>query len=289
MKVRDVAKKTKRAHEQQAILVEQKKQEALELRKKQKDEEEELTKARREEEYAEEMIREYEMKKHQAMESFGDEGHVLARMVNGLTSTFLGTRMFGEDLKTQEQKIRMWKEKKLEALKCLEERRIMREEAYEKLADFDVKIGKCTGEKELAYAAVDALHEAVDRLQMLAALVMQASVFWKQMQEHCKTLVEEQMKETIEKAMKFDDARRKELRIFRGFKQKVVRFYAGWVALNDACGEYLLAIHKTRRDFYRYITKMPTYEEAEANVETLAAKLKSDLGGGAESDSKARI
>ena len=154
----------------------------------------------------------------------------------------------------------------------------MRKEAYQKLNAFAVKIGGCAGEKEMANAAVDALHEAMDGLQMLAALMMQASLFWKQMQEHCKALGEDKMKHTVQNAMKlYDDATRRKLWTSPGFKQKAIRFHAGWVALNDVCGEYILAIQETQRELYKYITENPTYEKAEANVKTLAAKFGKDL------------
>ena len=78
----------------------------------------------------------------------------------------------------------MWREKKLEALEIRKKQAGMRREAYQKLTDFAVRIGKCSGEKEMANATVEALHEAMSGLKMLARLMMQAALFWEFQAHH---------------------------------------------------------------------------------------------------------
>ena len=278
MKVRGVAKKTKREQGAQAILVQDKMQEEKDLKVRHEHQQKVLENARKAEEEAERTYREYEMKEDEAIENLGDGGNVLAKFVNGLTSKFLGARLFGDDPGTKQQKVGHWKEKKREALEKRKERESMRKEAYQQLTDFAVSIERCNGEKEMAEAAVKALHKAMDGLQMLATLMMQAALFWKQMQEHCKALGEDKMKQTVENAMQsYDDAKRRKLWTSTGFKRNAVSFYAGWVALDSVCGEYMLAIQETQRDLYKYITENPSYEEAERNVKQLAIEFQKDL------------
>ena len=279
LKVREVAKKTKREQGQQAILVDEKRQEEEKLKKDQEKQEEELRKARQDEAEAEDLVRTYEMKEDQAIEALGDEGGFFTKLANGFTSKYLGTRFIGESRETKEQKLLKWKEKKLNAQENSKEQRRMRREAYDKLNEFAVMIGKCSGEKEMAKAAVEALHQAMSGLQTLAALMMQAALFWEQMQDHCKALGEAEMKQTVEKAInELGAAERRRLWTTNGFKRQAVRFYAGWVALNDVCGEYMLTIQETQKDLYKYITENPSYEQAETNVKTLAAKFETEIG-----------
>ena len=280
VKVREVAKKTKREQGQQGILVEGKKQEGEELEKEQKKQEEELRKARRDVEVAEEMVRRYEMKVDEAIESLGDDSDLLTQIANGLTSKYLGIRLFDEShARVKELKLQESKEKKLQALENRKKQVKIRKEAYDKLNNFAVKAGRCSGENEMAKAAVKALHEAMSGLQMLAALMMQAALFWQQMQEHCKALGEDEMKRMVEKAIqKYDNGKRRKLWTSRGFKSNAVCFSADWVALNDVCGEYMLAIQETQRDLYKYIAENPTYEQAETNIKVLAAKFETELG-----------
>ena len=278
MKVRGVANKTKREHGVQANLVRDKIQEEKDLKILHERQQKVLEDARKAEEEAERTYREYEMKEDEAIENLGDSGNFLTKIANGLTSRFLGARVFGEDPGTKQQKVGHWKEKKIEALERRKERESMRKEAYQQLTDFVVSIGRCNGEKEMAEAAVQALHKAIDGLQMLAALMMQAAFFWKQMQKHCKALGEDKMKQTVEHAMqKYDDDKRRKLWTSDGFKTNAVKFYASWVALDSVCGEYMLTIQETRKDLYKYITENPSYEEAEVNVKQLAIEFKKDL------------
>lgn len=279
LKVRGVAKKTKREQGAQATLVLEKKEEQEGLKIKYDHQQKVLEDARKAEAEAEQRFREYEMKEDAAIERLGDDGNVFTKLANGLTSKFLGARFFGEDSETKQQKLHHWKQKKMEALEKRKEREGMRRQAYEQLTDFAVSIGKCNGEKEMAEAAVKALHKAMDGLQMLAALMMQAALFWKQMQVHCKALGEDKMKQTVENAMeKYNDAKRRKLWTSKGFKRNAVSFYAGWVALDSVCGEYMLAIQETQKNLYKYITENPSYEDAERNVKQLAIDFQKELG-----------
>ena len=277
MKVRGVAKKTKREHGAQATLVQELKQEEKELKIKHKHQEEVLEDARKAEEEAERRYREYEMKEDKAIEKLG-RGKFLTKVANALTSRYLGTHFFGEDPGTKQEKVGHWREKKREVLEKRKERESMRKEAYQQLTDFAVSIGRCNGEKEMAEAAMEALHKAMDGLQRLAALMMQAALFWKQMQEHCKALGEDRMKQTVEHAMqRYNNDERHELWTSTGFKRNAVRFYASWVALDSVCGEYMLAIQETQKDLKKYITENPSYEQAEINVKQLATELWKEL------------
>lgn len=279
LKVREVAKKTKRSQGEQAILVTDLQKEEEELKVKHEQQKGVIEDARKAEEAAEREVRVYEMKEDKAIDELGEQGNLFTKLINGFSSKCLGTKLFGEDEGAKKEKVHHWKDKKLEALEKRKARENMRKEAYQQLTDFAVSVGKCSGEKEMAGAAVDALHKAMDGLQMLAALMMQAALFWEQMQEHCKALGEDKMKQTVENAMeKYDDAKRRRLWTSRGFKINAVNFYAGWVALDDVCGEYMLAIQETQKELYKYITENPSYEEAEGNIKQLAADFQRELG-----------
>ena len=61
------------------------------------------------------------------------------------------------------------------------------------------------------------------------------------------------------------------------FKMQAVRFYAGWVALNSVCTEYVEHIKRTQKDLYKYIVENPTYEQSRKNVHELAKIFLADL------------
>ncbi len=129
----------------------------------------------------------------------------------------------------------------------------------------------------MAECAVDALHEAIGALKQLSAVMMQAALFWQQMQDHCKSLAESEMKSTVEKALKYPEEKRLKVWTSSGFKRKAIQFYAGWVALHGVCSVYMEQIKLTQKDLYLYIAENPSYEESRSNLKELAEKFLVDL------------
>ena len=141
-----------------------------------------------------------------------------------------------------------------------------------------VELQRCKEEAQFAKYSAKALHKAAEGLKILAALMMKAVLFWKQMQEHCKSLSDTKLKDEVKAAMNdYSDEKRLKLWTSVPFKKQAVRFYAGWVALDCVCGEYMESIKETQKELYKYIQENPTQEEAEKNVRSLAARFQQDL------------
>ena len=189
----------------------------------------------------------------------------------------MGVKVFDEeDAKTKAEKLRQNRIEALEAERAIREKR---QKAMASMSAFAAKLKQCKNDEQMAECAVDALHEAIGALKHLSAVMMQAAVFWKQMQDHCKSLAEGEMQSQVETAMeKYKDEKRR-LRVWtsRGFKQKAIQFYSGWVALNSVCAVYMEQIKDTQRDLYKYITENPTYEESKRNLPALAEKFMAEL------------
>ena len=236
-----------------------------------------LKKAQEKEEEAEQSYRECELKEDKAIRDLGDEGGLLQKVASGLTSKYFGFSL-GKSKESKERKYQAMKEKKVEALKMKMEREKERLQAFQNITDLTVELQSCTDEAQFAKSSAKALHKAMEGLKILAALMMKAALFWKQMQEHCKSLSDSKLKDTVEKAMdKYSDEKRLKLWTSKPFKIQAVRFYAGWVALDCVCGEYMGSIKETQKELYKYIQENPTQEEAEKNVRSLAVKFQQDL------------
>ena len=117
----------------------------------------------------------------------------------------------------------------------------------------------------------------VDSLKSLSAVMMQAALFWHQLQEHCEHLAKEEMKEMIEKALKYDEDRRLKFWNSKGFKSKAIQYYAGWVALDHVCGIYMERIMLTQRELHMYIQEALRPEKAREKVKELAKNFGKDL------------
>ena len=202
-------------------------------------------------------------------------------LINAFTTTFAGVKVFdGDDDETKAAKLR---QNRLDALETEMAIREKRQEALANMSAFTAKLRQCSSDQEMAECAVDALHEAVGALKHLSAVMMQAALFWKQMQDHCRSLADSKMKSQVETAIKYPEEKRLKVWTSKSFKHKAIEFYSGWVALNSVCTIYMEQIKDTQRDLYKYITENPTYEESKRNLPALAEKFMADL----KSDQKA--
>ena len=273
-KVESALVKTQKAKGEEAQRIEDKRKEREQLEVERQKEEELMKDAQRLEREAEAERRQTEMKEDEAIRSIGAPNNPLKIMLNAFTSPF-GAKMFDE--RAAEKQAKHWKEKRIDALKKENEFRQQRYEALSRMTSFASKIKDCQTEANMAEAAADALHEAIGALKELSAVMMQAVQFWKQMQDHCKSLAEDNMTKQVEKAMKYPEEKRLKVWSSKPFKMKAVQFYAGWVALNSVCTVYVEHIKLTQKDLYEYLRENPTYEQSRENVKTLAERFLTDL------------
>ncbi|KAJ7323399.1 hypothetical protein OS493_031874 [Desmophyllum pertusum] len=136
--------------------------------------------------------------------------------------------------------------------------------------EFTEKIKSCKDDDALADAAIEALHSSIGALKSLSAIMMNAALFWRQMQTHCESLAKGD-------AMKYPEEKRLKVWTSKAFKTKAVQYYSKWVALDDVCEVYMLQIKETRQDLYSYLVENPTIEQAKTNVRKLAATFAADL------------
>ena len=173
--------------------------------------------------------------------------------------------------------IRMANKEKIKHLDNMQKQREIRQDAILQCMEFTEKIKSCKDDDDLADAAIDALHSSIGALKSLSTIMMNASLFWQQMQIHCEFLAKGDMQQLVEKAMKYPEEKRLKVWTSSSFKNKAVRYYSKWVALDDVCDVYMQQIKATRRDLYSYLEENPTIEQAKKNVRQLAATFAADL------------
>lgn len=179
---------------------------------------------------------------------------------------------------------------KAKHLEDMKKQRKIRMEANQQCIEFVERIKNCKDNESLADVAIDALHNSVGALKSLSAIMMNAALFWRQMQKHCENLAKKDVQQMVERAMKMPDEKRLKVWTSSAFKKKAVGYYSKWVALDDVCGAYILQIQDTRKDLYAYLEENPTIEQSRENVRKLAESfgdhLKLEQKKIAEKDSK---
>ena len=125
---------------------------------------------------------------------------------------------------------------------------------------------------------VGALHHSIGAMKELSVVMMQASQFWKQMYDHCHSLADSEMQQRVETTIKLCiEEKWRKVWTSKGFKRKIIRLNAGWVALHSVCSVYIEQIKQLQRDLYQYLKENPTWEESRMNLKSLAETFLSDL------------
>ena len=274
-KVKVVLENTERAEGKEALHARNKKEEAEELEKHRKVQREMVAKAAENVEEAKERFQECVSQKDEAIRSLGEES-TLVKFGNGLMNAMFGFKPFGSG-EEKSRKYEALRESEAQAMEQRKEAEQKRMKALQKLTEFAILIDRCKTEEDFGNASVEALHKAMEGLRGLSALMMEAAEFWKQMQKHCQHLSDEDLKTTVtETKENYKADARKKLWTGDGFKHQAVEFYAGWVALDNVCGEYMEVIKETQAELYMYIRENPTYEDAKVNVHQLALTFKKE-------------
>ena len=201
-----------------------------------------------------------------------------AKVVNAFTGqSGRNTAALTANLRTNEEKAKAAREEKVRYLEIMRKQQEMRSQALAELAKYGKKIQNLEDDESQVELAIEALQNAIQALKSLAAVMMQAALFWHQLQDHCEYLAKEEMKQAIEKAMKYPEPKRIKFWNTPGFKNKAVQYYAGWVALDHVCGIYMERIRLTQRELYTYIQEALRPDKARKKVKELAANFVHDL------------
>ena len=283
-KVVEALEKTQRTHDTQEKNKKKLEEERKEMESEQAKQERLEQQAAEAQRKAEAMARAADNKENEAVQAImnirEEESNTsfwtdLANAITGKSAHIAAT--LNASLRTQEDKAKAAREEKMKQLMLMQQKEEMRSKALAEIAAYM----KCIKSKEKAEneikEAIDALLIAIRALKSLSAVMMQAALFWYQLQEHCEFLAKGEMKEMIEKALKYPEERRLKFWNSKGFKTKAVTYYAGWVALDHVCGIYMERIMLTQRELYTYIQEAYTKEDAQKTVKELADKFLVDL------------
>ena len=247
-KVVATLKNTQRSRKIQASKVEEEKKRRIELEERIKHEQELNKKHQEKLKLAEARRLSLEQQEDNAISEIGLS--TVESVINALTA-FLRIKVF--DMEDSKTKAALLKENRLEALETEEEIRKNQQEALANMSAFTAKLRQCSNDQEMAECAVEALHEAAGALKKLSVVMKQAALFWKQMQEHCRSINGSEIKSQVERLLQKDKNERLKVWTSSSFKRKAIYFYSGWVALESVCTTYMEQIEKTQKDLYKYI------------------------------------
>ena len=282
-KVEETLENTLRVRNIEASKIEEDKKKRIQLEVAIEHEKELIDDHQKREREAESRRRKLEQQEDQTISEIGaiNIRNTLKALANAFTSLY-GGRSNVFDTADANIRAAELRKSKFEALKIENAIREKRQEALANMSSFLTKLKQCTNSEQMAECAVEALHEAVGTLKHLSVVMMQAATFWKQVQNHCYSLAESEIKSQIETAMKISEEKRLKVWTSHSFKVQAIGSYSSWVALKSVCGIYQNKIKETQHDLNRYITENPNSEESKGMLPDLAKKFLTEL----ESDQK---
>jgi peptidoglycan hydrolase CwlO-like protein len=125
-----------------------------------------------------------------------------------------------------------------------------------------------------AEVSVNALHTAVEALGKIIGTLTTASLFWKQMSEFCKRMIDSGIQTKIADMQEgLDPEERIEEYQEVNFMMSFLTYMCQWVALNGLSADYVISAGKAQEKCKEYIAKSPTIAEARKIAPALAKNL----------------
>lgn len=146
-------------------------------------------------------------------------------------------------------------------------------EALAAIAEYAERVKNTSVEKGIAESAVESLHLAIRALKQIVTSLLNASLFWRSMEQYCRSLSESKLKEQIDDVKDLDLQERQEFYFSKEFALTTVLYLARWKALQIICSDYLAAANKARNKVLTNINEAPTIEESHRLAPILAEQM----------------
>jgi hypothetical protein len=186
----------------------------------------------------------------------------------GLAAAGTATSQMSGDIYSLAENYRKQKESYLKNL--LELKKVERENAA-KIAEYAVRLKNSQGQATIYSATVESLLQAIGALKGISTTLRLNALFWRQMSDHCQELAESDLDEKIEIYKTFDD--RTIYYQDPDFKEQLVRYMAGWKAIEVIAASYGVECGRVRAQINEDFNKNPSTEESRRLAPILGAKL----------------
>ena len=186
----------------------------------------------------------------------------------GLAAAGTATSQMSGDIYSLAENYRKQKESYLKNL--LELKKVERENAA-KIAEYAVRLKNSQGQATIYSATVESLLQAIGALKGISTTLRLNALFWRQMGDHCQELADSDIDDKIEIYKTFDD--RTTYYQDPDFKEQLVRYMAGWKAIEVIAQAYGIECGRVRAQINEDFNKNPSTEESRRLAPILGAKL----------------
>lgn len=128
--------------------------------------------------------------------------------------------------------------------------------------------------------ACDSLFQAVGALKQIVMILQEASYFWLKMAAACKRLQDSSVVKRVGAFVKVPEKTRVVLLAKPEFKENVIRYYAGWKALEVIAKQFAAKATAVRAAAAHDFIEHPTQEQARSEARRLGEKLLKSVSAG---------
>ena len=175
-----------------------------------------------------------------------------------------------KEKRESDERAKSYRDKAKEKAEIEEQKRQSHLEALQKMSEIAISIQELKNHGDIPEFAIQSLHEAAGALRHLSTIMLEASKFWKHIQNHCESMSDSYLAELIEEAKGMNVEEKKVYWRSAGFIKLAVDYHARWITLHDVCKTYQKQIDLTHADLYECITNNPDYMESKELLSALS-------------------
>lgn len=167
-----------------------------------------------------------------------------------------------------------------EIRKYMREQADQEQEALSKVQEFAARMKNAGPEMTGIELACDSLFQAIGALQQVVAILQAATYFWQKMEAACRRMQDTNIGNRISKLETWPEARRAATLNSNEFKVSMLRYYAGWRALEIICKDFSAKASVVRNESAKdFVVNLPMLE-ARAEAKKLGEILLKSVSSG---------
>lgn len=128
--------------------------------------------------------------------------------------------------------------------------------------------------------ACDSLFQAIGALKQIVMILQEASYFWLKMAAACKRLQDSSIVSRVNTFTQISESTRVTMLAKPAFKESVIRYYAGWKALEVIAKQFAAKATEVRAAAKQDFIAHPTQEQARSEARRLGEKLLKSVSAG---------
>jgi hypothetical protein len=221
-------------------------------------------------EVAEKMLAEHKQEQSAARNRTEKAGAAFKAAEHAVTAAADAIEKIGDDYA---QLATTYLKEKQTYLSMLMQKQDLENEALASIQEYAVRMQHTSAEVQTIGLAYDSLFQAVGALKQVAVILQDAGRFWDNMAAACRALADNSLAEIIEAYSTVDAEERLAAFKDQDFKEQVVRYYAGWKAIEIVSKQYAVHADQIRNAVNADFKKNLSIEEARNTAIKLGGQL----------------